>query len=112
MPGDDGHGDTKGWDRASIAFRSRKPYLPDVKPDDLRLPDEAGRGRTLFNCSVCALGLTILYVFLPLVMVSFFVSLGQGFGVALGTSFVVLTAALYRISVRETRELRRLAGEP
>lgn len=111
MPGDDGYGDNKGWDRASIAFRSRKPRPPSVKPEDFRLPNEAGRFRTLFNCSVCALGLTILWVFFPLMMVSFFVSLGQFFGVALGVSFVGLTGLLYRISVRETRELRRLAHE-
>jgi hypothetical protein len=84
---------------------------PNVKPEDFLLPNEAGRFRTFFNCSFCALGLTFLYVFFPLMMVSFFVSLGQWFGVALGISFVGLTVVLYRVAVRETRELRRLARE-
>ena len=30
VPWENGHGDTKGWDRASIANRSAKPYVPDI----------------------------------------------------------------------------------
>jgi hypothetical protein len=53
MPGDDGFDETRGWDRASIAHRSRKPYVPDVMAADLLLPNEAGRLRTLLICSGC-----------------------------------------------------------
>ena len=56
FPGDDGHGDTKGWDRASIANRSAKPYVPDIARADLTLPDEAGKLRSLVFCAVVRSG--------------------------------------------------------
>jgi len=113
MPGDDGRGDTKGWDRASIALKSRKPYRPDVNPEDLLLPNEAGKLRTLWLCSACALGVTILYVFVPLFLAAVFVHLGGWFKVAvLSGSFVGLTVVLFVFSVHETRQFRRLANEP
>ena len=76
MPGEDGFGDTRGWDRASIAIRSRKPYVPDVSREDLLLPNEAGKLRTLGLCSICAFGLTILFVGVPLLALGIFAPLG------------------------------------
>jgi len=109
MPGDDGFGATKGWDRAPIANRSSKPYHPDVRPGDLLLPNEASTLRALGMCAGCALGMTFLYVFLPLMALSIFVSLGVWFGVALGIGFLGLSVLLFRVSERETRKLRELA---
>jgi hypothetical protein len=112
MPGDDGTGDTKGWDRASIAYRSRKPYFPDIGAKDLRLPNEAGKLRTLGMCAVCAVCMTLLYLAVPLYGVSlFFFDLGAWLPGGLLAAMPVLTVLLFVFSVYETSDLRRLAKE-
>ena len=98
MPGDDGFDETRGWDRASIAHRSRKPYVPDVTAADLVLPNEAGLFRTLY------LGLP-LYVAILLGPVG---AWGPG---SLGVAFLLLAVLLTLYSTRETDQLRELAGE-
>jgi hypothetical protein len=112
FPGDDGHGDTKGWDRASIANRSAKPYVPDISNADLTLPNEAGKVRSLVLCAACAFGMTILYFGIPFWVVGLFVSYPGWF--AAGAPIAVLigvTALLFVVSTRETHELRTLARE-
>jgi hypothetical protein len=111
MPGEDGFDETKGWDRASIAFRSRKPYVPDISRGDLLLPNEAGRLRTLGLCSICAFGITILYVAIPLFILNIFVPLGRWYPISLGGALLGLTVLLFFASTYETHQLRRLARE-
>lgn len=111
MPGDDGFGETRGWDRASIGFKSRAPYRPQIGQEGLLLPNEAGRLRTLGICLVCAFAMTILYVSIPLFMLGIFVSLGEWFGVVLLVSFPALTVILFVFSAYETRQLRRLSQQ-
>jgi hypothetical protein len=111
MPGEDGFDDTRGWDRASIAFRSRKPYVPDVSREDLLLPNEAGKLRTLGLCSICAFGLTILFVGVPLLALGIFAPLGLWYPASLGGALFGLTVLLFLVSTHETRQLRRLAKE-
>lgn len=112
MPGDDGTGDNKGWDRASIAYGSRKAYFPDIGAKDLRLPNEAGKLRILAMCAVCAVGSTLLYLAVPLYGVTlFFYDLGAWFPGVLLTAIPVLTVLLFIVSVYETHHLRRLARE-
>jgi hypothetical protein len=111
MPGDDGFGETRGWDRASIAFKSRGPYRPEINQEDLLLPNEAGALKTLGICLVSAFAMTILYVSIPLFMLGIFVPLGAWFGVVLLVSFPALTAILFVFSTYETRQLRRLAQQ-
>jgi hypothetical protein len=112
FPGDDGHGDTKGWDRASIANRSAKPYVPDISRADLTLPDEAGKLRSLVLCAICAFGMTILYFGIPFWTVGLFISYPGWFAAGVPILvLIVLTGVLYAVSVRETRELRALAPE-
>lgn len=111
MPGDDGFDDTRGWDRASIAFRSRKPYVPDVRPEDLLLPNESGKLRTLGLCSICAFGLTILFVGFPLLLLGIFAPLGLWYPASLGGALLGLTVLLFLVSTHETRQLRSLAKE-
>jgi hypothetical protein len=110
MPGEDGFDDTRGWDRASIAFRSRKPYFPDIGREDLLLPDETGKLRTLGLCSICAFGIAVLLGF-PLLAFAIFVPLGRWYAVCLGGAFVTLTVLLFVFSTYETQRLRRLAKE-
>jgi hypothetical protein len=111
IPGEDGFDDTRGWDRASIAFRSRKPYVPDVGREDWILPNETGKLRTLALCSICAFGITILFVGFPLLAFAIFAPLGLWYPSILGGAFVGLTVVLFLISTYETRDLRRLAKE-
>jgi hypothetical protein len=111
MPGEDGFDDTRGWDRASIAFRSRKPYVPDVSREDLLLPNEAGKLRTLALCSICALGLTILFVGFPLLALGIFAPLGLWYPASLTGAFLGLAVLLFLVSTHETRQLWRLANE-
>jgi hypothetical protein len=110
MPGEDGFDETRGWDRASIAFRSRKPYVPDIGRDDLLLPNETGKLRTLALCLPCAFGMTTLLAF-PLLAIAIFVPLGRWYLISLGGAFVGLTVLLFLVSTYETHQLRRLARE-
>ena len=107
MPGEDGYDDTRGWDRASIALRSRKPYVPDVSREDLLLPNEAGGLRTFGLCLICAFGMTILLAF-PLLAFAIFAPLGRWFLISLAGLFVGLTVLLFLVSTHETRQLRVL----
>ena len=110
MPGDeDGYGETKGFDRASIAFHSRKPYVPDVSAQDLRLPDEATKLRTLRECVVCGVGMAVLYVAFPAFLIGLFSGFGVWYPLAIIGSAGALTALLFALSVWETRRLRELA---
>jgi hypothetical protein len=111
LPWDDGRGDTKGWDRASIANRSRKAYRPGISQQDLTLPNEASKLRALGLCAVCAFCMTCLYVLVPLYVISVFVDLHAWAAVILAAAFVGLTGLLLVVSVREDRELRVLAKE-
>ena len=110
-PGSDGFDERKGWDRASIAYNVRKPYRPDISQQDLLLPNEAGRGRTILICTVCAICITLLYVGAPLYMVSLFVPLGPWFVGSLAAVCVFLAVFLSWYSFHETREFRELARE-
>jgi hypothetical protein len=110
-PGSDGFDERKGWDRASVAYRSRKPYRPDISQKDLLLPNEAGKARTILICAACAICITLLYVGFPLYMVSLFVPMGVWFVGSLAAICVALAVLLSWYSFHETREFRELANE-
>lgn len=111
MPGNDGFDDRKGWDRASIAFRSRKPYVPNVSREDLLLPSGPRTLHTLGLCVVCAFAMTVLYVAIPLLILGIFVSLGPWDGIVFVGSLLTLTVLLFVASSYEDRQLRQLANE-
>ena len=111
LPWDDGHGDTKGWDRASIANRSAKPYVPNITGKDLTLPNEASKPKALVLCFICAVGMTFLYICIPLWVTELFLSLGVWMAVVPLVAVTGLTALLFAVSTHETRELRVLAKE-
>jgi hypothetical protein len=111
LPWDDGRDDRRGWDRASIANRSARPYRPSISQRDLLLPNEASRIRALALCTVCAFCMTFLYVCIPLFMVGVFIGLHAWAAAIPLIALVGLTAFLFAVSVREDRELRVLAKE-
>ena len=110
LPWDDGRDDRRGWDRASIANRSAKPYKPDVS-QHLLLPSAANRLRALALCAVCAFAMTVLYVLIPLYILAVFLDVRPFAPEILLAAFAGLTALLYYVSVREDRDLRALAKE-
>ena len=111
LPWEDGQDDRRGWDRASIANRSAKPYRPKISQKDLTLPNEANKLRALALCSVCAFAMTVLYVLIPLYIAAAFLDVRAWAPVILAAAFVGLTAFLFYVSVREDRELRELARD-
>jgi hypothetical protein len=111
LPWDDGRDDRRGWDRASIANRSTKPYKPGVSQRDLLLPSAANRFRALALCAVCAFAMTVLYVLVPLYILGVFLEVRPFAAEVLLAAFAGLTALLYYVSVREDRELQALARE-
>jgi hypothetical protein len=111
--GDDlwsGH-DHSGWNRASIRFWSRSDPGAPVRPDDLLLPNGLGNARLLASCGGMGLIVTALYVWVPLMLVGFFTTIGGAIFVAvLASAFVTFTVGLYAWATIETQRDRELAG--
>lgn len=102
----------EGWNRASIGFRSRKPYKPAIRAEDLLMPSGFGNLRMLGMCAVMAVAMTLLYVWTPLWLLNFFVPhSGAWYGGVLGGTVVVLTPVLYFLATHETRRDRELASK-
>ena len=100
----------RGWNRASIQYRSSKLRKPDVTIADLTLPNGLGNLRMLRTCVLMAGIMTVLYVWVPLMVLNVFVKLsGPVYAAALGGSVLLLTAFLYVGGTRETRRERELA---
>jgi hypothetical protein len=95
---------TKGWNRVSITFWSRKPYRPRLTAADREIPK--GRGpRMLAQCAVTGSLLSLSLVWFVLLVVSLYTSLsGAVYGGTLAGAAVVLTLVLYVISARRGRE--------
>ena len=105
-----GH-DHRGWNRASIRFWSRSDPGAPVRPDDLLLPNGLGSARMLASCAAMGAICALLYVWVPLMLVEFFVTIrGVLFAAILAAAFVVFTLALYASATIETHRDRELAG--
>ena len=111
LPRNDRFEDRKGWDRASIAFRSRKPYVPNVSREDLLLPSGPRTIGTLGLCLICAIAMTVLYVAILLLILGVFVSLGSWDGIVLVGALLTLTALVFFAASYEDRRLRQFARE-
>ena len=102
--------DRRGWNRAVIQYRSAKLRQPNVTIADLTLPNGLGNLRMLRACVMMAGMMTVLYIWVPLMIVNFFVTLsGPVYVAALGASVLLLAASLYVAGTRETRRERELA---
>jgi hypothetical protein len=108
-PDDDGFGDSRGWDRASIAFNTRHEYRPKIGQEDLLLP---GSGRTFLLCWITGVCLTLLWVGVPLFVLNIFLpSLAGWFGIVFAAAFFGFPVALFAVSKHEDKGLRKLARE-
>ena len=96
----------KGWNRLSI---TRKAGAPPLKPDDLMLPSGLGNLRMLLSCTGMGLLSTCLYVWVPAMLVNFFVPIsGMVLVAVLGGAFVTFTVSLYLWGTIETQRDREL----
>jgi hypothetical protein len=99
-------------ERASVVYNVRtSPYTPDLTREDLILPNEAGKLRTVLICTVCAICISLLYVGAPLYMVSFFVPMGLWFVGSLAAVVIVVAVALTFYSLHEDKTFRELVRE-
>ena len=100
--------DTKGWNRLSI---TRKSGRPPLTPEDLLLPGGLGSRRMLVECTGMAVLVTFLYVWVPTMLVNFFVPVSGLVLVAiLVGAFLVLTVGLYLWGTVETQRDRELGS--
>ena len=67
----EGGEDPKGWDRASVSFKSHPLHpMPRVKREDLIIPTAPRPLRRLLDCAVVGISLALLCYF-PLLMVAY-----------------------------------------
>lgn len=89
---------TKGWNRASITFWSRRPYRPRLTAKDRELP--AGRGMKVFAQSALAGGLlSVSLVWFLLFVVNMYEPVpGALVGGVIGGAAAALTVLMYAIA--------------
>jgi hypothetical protein len=108
FPTDD---DNRGWNRLSIRENSRKAGRPPMQADDLLMPSGLGNRRMLASCAGMSAISAILYVWVPLMLLNFFVDVPGALVVsALAGSFVVFTLGLYLWGTIETQRDRDLGA--
>lgn len=106
MPGEDPN---KGWNRASVQFKSRRAYKPNITTEDLIMPSGLGTFRMFRSCVLMAGIMTVLYVWIPLIFLNIFVPIsGLTYALVLAVAFLSITAVLYFGGARETRRDREL----
>jgi len=95
---------TKGWNRASLIFWSRKAYRPRLTASDREVPK--GRGpRMLAMCAATGSLLSVSLVWFLLFAVSLYEPIpGAVYGGTIAGVAVVLTFVLYVISARRGRD--------
>lgn len=100
-----------GWNRASVQYRSSKLRTPDVKPNDLLMPNGLGNMQMLRSCMMMAGIMTVLYIWIPLWIAMTFVPVsGLTYALTLGLAFLSITLFLYVAGSRETRRDRDIAS--
>ena len=99
---------SKGWNRLSI---TRRNIPAPLRPEDLLLPSGLGNLRMLASCAAMGALATVLYVWVPLMLVNFFVPIGSTIFVAiLAAALVTISLGLYLWGTIETQHDRELAG--
>lgn len=100
--------DTKGWNRLSI---NRTAPRPGLQAGELIMPSGMGSPRMLWMCFLMALIMTVLWVWFPLYLVSFFVGIsGRVYAGVMTGSPILATLLLYLCGGRETKRDRQLAA--
>jgi hypothetical protein len=100
----------KGWDRASLAANTRPIRVErDIRREDLLAPAQEGIALLLAACLGCGVMISVLFVFFPLLLVTFAgVDLGAWL---MGLVFVAALASSTVLFVWELRSRRDLVNE-
>ena len=101
---------SKGWERASLEVNTRPIRVErDIRREDLLVPAYEGIVLLLAGCLACGLMLSFLYVFFPLLLITF-----AGFDLGAWLMGSVLVGALVSAAllfVWEIRSRRDFAAE-
>jgi hypothetical protein len=100
----------KGWDRLSLEVNTRPVRVErDIRREDLLTPTSEGTAQLLGACLLCGVMLSVLYVFFPLLLVTF-----AGFdlgGWLVGSVLVGAIASSVGLYVWELRSRRDFLNE-
>lgn len=100
----------KGWERASIDLYTRPVRVErDIRREDLLAPSHERTGLLLAACLLCGAMLSVLYVFFPLLLITF-----AGFdlgGWLMGSVLVGALAGAIVLFAWELRARRDFANE-
>jgi hypothetical protein len=100
----------KGWDRASLEMNTRPIRVErDIRQEDLLAPAQEGIALLLAACLGCGVMISLLFVFFPLLLVTFAgVDLG---GWLMGLVFAATVASGAFLFVWELRSRRDFVNE-
>lgn len=97
----------KGWDRASFEVNTRPVRVErDITRADLIVPGGGDRLLTIGASLACGLGVSLLYVFWPLMLIAFLgVDLGGWMLPVVLVAALAFAAALYVWELRNRRDV-------
>jgi type VI protein secretion system component VasK len=104
----------RSWDRASFELNTRSPKARRrVRQRDLLLPADHNPLRLLGACVVCGVCASILYVWMPLLLVT--IALSRPIGpriwlIVLGAA-VLVSVVLYTFALKQMERYREWAAE-
>lgn len=105
----------RSWNRASFEFNTR-PIRPArrLRQRDLLLPAHHSGLKLFGACAGCGLAISLLYAWVPLMMVAilFHDPLGHWTWAVVGTVAVLSTVALFAIATRQMSRYREYATSP
>jgi hypothetical protein len=96
---------TKGWNRASLIFWSRKPYRPKLTDEDRVVP-RGGGPEMLATCAAAGTLIAVSLVWFVLLLVRMYSPLtGEASGEIVAAAAVGFTAFLYAVAALRGRAL-------
>jgi len=104
----------RSWDRASFELNTRPPRVQRrVKQRDLLLPADHNPFRLLGPCVVCGICASILYVWMPLLLVTIGLSrpIGPRIWLIVLAAAVLLSLVLYVFALKQMARYREWATE-
>ena len=104
----------RSWDRASFEFNTRSPRgRRPVKQRDLLLPADHNPLRLLGACVVCGICAAILYVWMPLMVVTIGLNrpLGPRIWLIVLAVAVLVSVVLFAFALKQMERYREWAAE-
>ena len=104
----------RSWDRASFELNTRPPRVQRrVKQRDLLLPADHNPFRLLGACVVCGVCASVLYVWMPLLLVTIGLSrpIGPRIWLIVLAAAVLLSLVLYVFALKQMARYREWATE-